>query len=201
MAGVDTGSLTTMTPEAIRVWLTQFGIAAPLIYVVLYAVNTIVLLPPIGIMSLAAGLAFGPLLGFLVIMAGAMLGTTATFFISRRLGRAVVERRLRGRFQSLDAALATRGFWTVLLFRLVPIVPYEALNYAAGLSRIRFHHYWTATILGLLPGAAIAAWFGDSLTQPLSWKFAGAAAALVALIAIPTIYLRMKRRPTTHGTR
>lgn len=187
-----------MSPEAIRAWLTQFGIVAPLLYVLLYAVNTITLLPPIGILSLTAGLAFGPLIGFLAIMAGAMIGATATFWMSRGLGRGFVERRIKGRFKSLDEKLAGRGFATVLFFRLVPIVPYEVLNYVSGLSKIRFRGYALATFLGLIPGAGVAAFFGDSLRQPFSWRFLAAVAALVILIAIPTIVLK-RRRSVSHG--
>jgi uncharacterized membrane protein YdjX (TVP38/TMEM64 family) len=182
-----------MSPEAIRAWLVQFGIAAPLLYVGLYAVNTVTLFPPIGILSLTAGLAFGPLVGFLAIMVGAMIGTTATFWMSRGLGRGFVERRIKGRFKSLDEKLAGRGFGTVLFFRLVPIVPYEVLNYVSGLSRIRFRHYAVATFLGLLPGAAVAAWFGDSLLQPFSWRFLAGGGALVILIAIPILYLKRRK--------
>lgn len=186
-----------MNPEAFRVWIAQFGVAAPFLYVLLYAVNTVTLLPPIGVLSLTAGLAFGPVIGFLAIMAGAMIGTTATFFISRRLGRGFVEKRLKGKFKSLDEALGSRGFATVLFFRIVPIVPYEALNYVSGLSKIRFRDYAVSTFLGLLPGAAVAAFFGNSLTQPLSPKFIAAAGALALLIAVPAIYLKIRRRSPT----
>lgn len=188
-----------VNPEAFRAWIAQFGAAAPFIYVALYAANTVTLLPPIGVLSLTAGLAFGPAIGFLAIMAAATLGTTATFFISRRLGRGFVERRLKGRFKSLDEALGSKGFATVLFFRVVPIVPYEALNYVSGLSKIRFRDYAVATFLGLLPGAAVAAFFGDSLTHPFSAKFIAAAAALVFLIAVPAIYVKV-RRNAQHGT-
>lgn len=189
---------TAVNPEALRAWIAQFGTAAPFIYVALYAANTMTLLPPIGVLSLTAGLAFGPTVGFFTIMAGATLGTAATFFISRRLGRGFVERRLKGRFKSLDEALGSKGFATVLFFRIVPIVPYEALNYVSGLSKIRFRDYAVSTFLGLLPGAAVAAFFGDSLTQPFSPKFTAAVGALVFLIAIPTVYVKLRRK-VPHG--
>ena len=183
-------------PSFLRGWIGRFGIWAPLVYVLLYALNTVTLLPPIGVLSLTAGLAFGPVVGFVAILAGAMIGSTATFFIARRLGRRFVERRLRGRFRSLDEALGKRGFATCLFLRLVPLVPYELLNYAPGLSQVRFRDYGLATFLGLIPGAAVAAFFGDSLTQPFSPRFLAGAAALLALIAVPAVWIR--RRPS-HG--
>jgi uncharacterized membrane protein YdjX (TVP38/TMEM64 family) len=184
----------SLSPEAARIWISQFGVAAPFIYVALYAVNTVTLIPPIGILSLAAGLAFGPIVGFAVIMAGATIGTSVTFFIGRRLGRAFVERRLKGRFKSLDESLEKKGFATVFFFRVIPIVPYEVLNYASGLSKIRFRDYAVATFTGLIPGAGVAAFFGDSLTRPLSPRFILAIAALILLVGLPTIYLKWRRQ-------
>lgn len=186
--------ISSFSSEGLRMWISQFGVAAPFVYVALYAVNTISLIPPIGILSLAAGLAFGPIVGFAAIMAGATIGTSATFFIGRRLGRAFVEKRLRGRFKSLDESLEKKGLATVLFFRIVPVVPYEVLNYASGLSKIRFRDYALATFAGLIPGAAVAAFFGDSLSQPISWKFVAGVVALVVLVALPTMYLKVKKK-------
>ena len=71
------------TPEVIRHYILGFGPWALTVFVGLYALNTVSLLPPIGIMSLAAGFIFGPFLGSVGIMLGAFLGTSMTFFISR----------------------------------------------------------------------------------------------------------------------
>ena len=188
----------SLNPQGIRAWIAQFGAAGPWIYVALYALNTVTLLPPIGALSLSAGLAFGPVVGFAVITGGAAIGTAATFWISRRLGREFVGRRLKGRFKSLDDKLERDGFTTVLFFRFVPIVPYEVLNYASGLSRIRFRDYWLASFIGILPGAAVAAYFGDSLTQPFSPKFIIGVIAFILLMAVPVVYLKL-RKEKRHG--
>lgn len=185
----------SLSPEALRGWIGQFGALGPFVYVFLYALNTVTLLPPIGILSLTAGLAFGPAAGFLAIMAGAMIGTSATFFISRRLGRSSVERVLKGRFKSLDERLEQRGFQTVFFFRVIPIVPYEPLNYVSGLSKITFRDYIGATFLGLLPGAAAAAFLGDALLEPFSKRFfivAGAYALYTAAVLVASSKLRSK---------
>lgn len=186
----------SFTPEAIRGWIGQFGAMGPIVYVLLYAMNTVTLLPPIGILSLTAGLAFGPLVGCVAIMAGAMLGTSATFFISRRLGRSFVDRWLKGKFKSLDDRLGHRGFQTVFFFRMVPIVPYEPLNYLSGLSKIPFRDYVGATFLGLLPGAAAAAFLGDALLTPFSTRFfivVGAYAGYTVVVLV--ISSRFRRKP------
>ena len=190
----------SLTPEALRVWISQFGTSALFVYTILYAVNTVTLLPPIAIISLTAGLAFGSVIGFAGIMAGAMIGSAATFFISRKLGRGFVEKRLQGRFKSLDERLETKGFYTVLFFRVVPLIPYEVMNYVPGLSKIKFRDYWVATFFGLLPGAAVSAFFGNSLATIKSnpKNFIIAVVAMAALIAVPIIYLKLRRKPN-HG--
>lgn len=190
-----------LDPEVLRDWIQGFGAAGPFLYVLLYALNTVTLMPPIAILSLAAGLAFGKGIGFIALMGGALLGTTATFFLSRYLGRGFVEKRIQGRFKSLDEKLGQRGFPMVLFFRAVPIVPYEVLNYVAGLSKIRFRDYFWATLLGFIPGVTISVFFGDSLASLRSHpeRFILALVALILLFVIPIVYMKVRRRPQ-HGT-
>jgi uncharacterized membrane protein YdjX (TVP38/TMEM64 family) len=90
------------TPASIRDYIQSFGRIAALVYVVAYVLNTVSVLPPIAPLSLAAGLAFGSLLGAIYLMTGAMIGTSITFMISRFLGRSLVEKFLKGRFKNLD---------------------------------------------------------------------------------------------------
>jgi uncharacterized membrane protein YdjX (TVP38/TMEM64 family) len=185
-----------LTPEYLRSWIGSFGVWAPFVYILLYAVNTVTLLPPIAILSLTAGLAFGKVVGFLALMAGAMLGTTATFFISRKLGRGFVEKRLQGKFKALDEKLEQKGFATVFFFRAVPLVPYEVLNYVPGLSKITFRDYFFGTLLGLIPGVSISVFFGDSLAtiKENPGKFLLAVGAMALMIAIPALYLKFRKK-------
>ena len=88
--------LKSFTPQNIRNYILGFGSWALGVYIGLYALNTVSLLPPIGIMSLAAGFIFGPFWGSAGIMAGSFLGTSATFFISRLLGERIVEKISKG---------------------------------------------------------------------------------------------------------
>ena len=197
--------LESLTPASARDYIRGFGDLAGVVYVMAYALNTISILPPIAILSLAAGLAFGKIWGSILLMAGAMLGTGATFFISRFFARGFIERILRGKFKDLDDKLGKRGFMTVLFFRVVPIIPYEALNYASGLSKIKYRDYALASFLGFIPGIAISVFFGDTLGRAkqlrdlFSFRFLIAALALIILILIPLIYRRLKGR-MAHGS-
>lgn len=187
------------TPASIRDYIQSFGRVAALVYIIAYALNTISVLPPIAPLSLTAGLAFGSLLGAIYLMAGAMIGTTVTFLISRLFGRSLLERFLKGRFKNLDKKLEKHGFMTVLFFRIIPLVPYEVLNYISGLSNIKFRDYFFATFLGLIPGVVIAAFFGGSLGEVRTFKDIFAPKLLIAvglmilIFAVPTIYKLVRK--------
>jgi len=193
-------NLKSLTPAALRDFIQSFGKLAVLAYIIAYALNTISIMPPIAALSLTAGLAFGAGWGALYLMLGAMIGTTATFMIARYFGRALIEKMLKGRFKGLDEKFANNGFMTILFFRVIPLVPYEVLNYAGGLSSIKFREYFLATLLGLVPGVVIAAFFGGSLGEIKGFKdifalkFLIAAGLMVLVIAVPAVYQMIKKR-------
>jgi len=193
-------NLKSLTPAALRDFIQSFGKLAVLAYIIAYALNTVSIMPPIAALSLTAGLAFGAVWGAFYLMIGAMIGTTATFLISRYFGRNLIEKMLKGKFMDLDVKLANNGFMTILFFRVIPLVPYEVLNYAGGLSRIKFKDYFFATFLGLIPGVIVSAFFGGSLGEIKSFKdilapkFLIAIGFMVLIIAVPAIYQIVKRR-------
>lgn len=193
-------TLGSLTPASLRDFIRSFGKLAVLAYVIAYALNTISIMPPIAALSLTAGLAFGAVWGALYLMIGAMLGTSATFLISRYFGRGFIEKVLKGKFKDLDEKLGDNGFMTVLFFRVIPLVPYEVLNYMGGLSRIKFKDYLFATFLGLIPGVVISAFFGGSLGDIRTFKDVFAPKFLIAIglmagiVAVPAIYQFIKKK-------
>ena len=214
-------NLKSLTPAALRDFIQSFGKLAVLAYIIAYALNTISIMPPIAAISLTAGLAFGAVWGALYLMIGAMLGTTATFMISRYFGRAFIEQLLKAKFMAwaigksnpayrqagiaiwlkdLDEKLAKSGFMTILFFRVIPLVPYEVLNYSGGLSGIKFKDYFLATFLGIIPGVVISAFFGGSLGEIKSIRDIGAPQFLIAIglmvfiIAVPALYQIVRKK-------
>ncbi|PJC48857.1 MAG: hypothetical protein CO035_01255, partial [Candidatus Omnitrophica bacterium CG_4_9_14_0_2_um_filter_42_8] len=89
---------------------------------------------------------------------------------------------------------------TILFFRIVPLVPYEVLNYACGLSKIKFRDYFLATFLGIIPGVIVSAFFGGSLGEIKSMrdifspKFLVAIGLMIFIMAIPIIYRVIRKR-------
>lgn len=171
--------------ESLQQFVASTGWAAPVVFVLAYAVGTVAFLPGAAMTALG-GVLFGPLLGTGLVVVGATVGATAAFALSRRLGRARIQRFLGPRLQRADRWLERRGFATMLGLRLVPLVPFNVLNYAAGLSRMGSRTYIAATALGIVPGAFAYASLGGTLDDPLSARFFGAVALVVALAVAGT---------------
>lgn len=193
-------NLKSLTPASIRDYIRSFGKFAVTAYIITYILNTVSVFPPIAPLSLTAGLAFGAVRGAIYLMIAALIGTGITFMLSRFFGRRLVEKILKGKFRELDKRLSDYGFMTILFFRVIPIVPYEILNYASGLSKIKFKDYFFATLLGFIPGVIIASFFGESLGEIkgfkdlFSLKFLVALGFMVLIIAIPAVYQLIKNR-------
>lgn len=166
--------------EGLQELVSSAGWAAPVVFVLAYALGTVAFLPGAA-MTVLAGVLFGPVLGTGLVVAGGTAGATAAFALTRRLGRARIQRFLGPRLTRADGWLERRGFAAMLGLRLVPLVPFNVLNYAAGLSRMTTRPYVAATALGIVPGAFAYASLGGTLDDPLSARFFGAVALVVAL--------------------
>jgi len=150
------------------------GVWAPLVFIGLYIFASILFLPG-SILTLLAGLIFGIWKGTLYVTIGANLGALAAFLIARYFGRGAVEGFLQGRMGRLDEKIKAGGFTVVLWLRLVPIFPYNLLNYAFGLTNVRLKNYLLGNLLGMFPGIFVYVSLGNaasqfSLTDPEVWK-------------------------------
>ena len=186
--------LRSLSPDVIKHYILGFGPWALVIYIILYAVNTISLLPPIAIMSLAAGFIFGPLKGSVALMVGSFIGTTATFYISRCFGARYIDQIIKGKAREFQETLDRNGFKVIVFIRLIPILPWEVVNYAAGLSRIHYRDYILATMIGIFPSVLVQTFFSDRLAR-FNLKDPTVIAAIGAFLllgAMPVIYLKMK---------
>jgi uncharacterized membrane protein YdjX (TVP38/TMEM64 family) len=150
-------------------WVNDLGFWGPIVFTIGYAVAVVALMPAF-ILTLAAGAIFGLSLGVLYVFIAAVLGSAAAFLISRYVARSAIERRLAGnaRFAAIDRAVGEQGRKIVFLLRLSPAFPFTLLNYALGLTRVRFADYLIASF-GMLPGTLLYVYYG---------KLAGDVAAL-----------------------
>ena len=122
----------------------------------------ILLMLPASIMMMVSGFLFGLGKGFLAVWVAVLLASTAAFWIARRLARPMVERRLATRpsFTAIDRAIRRRGFYVVLLTRLILLLPFPALNYSHGLTDVRLRDYVAGTMIGMVPAILLFVYLG-----------------------------------------
>ncbi len=168
------------------------GVLGPLLFAAVYAVAA-TLLVPASPFTLAAGLLFGPVLGSLTALLGATFGATGAFLLGRGLGREAVERFGGRRLAALDRHLATRGFVSLLLIRLVPLFPFNLVNVGSGVTGLRLREYVLATAVGIIPGTIAYAALGGTITDPTSPAFLGAIALFVLVTVVAGLAARRMR--------
>lgn len=141
-------------------WVDGLGVWGPLAFIAGYVVATVAFVPG-SILTLAAGAIFGIGRGVLYVFLGAVLGSSAAFLVSRHLARRRIEALVAGnpRFAAIDRAVASDGRKIVFLLRLSPVFPFTLLNYALGLTRVRFVDFAIAS-LGMLPGTLLYVYYG-----------------------------------------
>ena len=164
---------------SLRASVRSAGAAGGLVFVGGYAV--LALLPaPKAVLTVLGGALFGWWLGTVLSLIGALVGAVVAFELGRLLGREAVERLLGGRVAKVDSLLRDHGLGAVVAVRLVPLVPFTAINYASGLSGVRRRDYLVGSALGMVPGSAAYAAIGAWGAEP--WGVFAAAAALVVLV-------------------
>jgi uncharacterized membrane protein YdjX (TVP38/TMEM64 family) len=180
----------------------------PVAFAALYAVACLVL--PGSIITLAAGSLFGVVIGTVVVSLASVAGASLAFWVGRTLARGLIEQRLVGnpRFRALDQAVAAGGFKIVLLTRLSPLFPFTLLNYAYGLTKVRFRDYVLASWIGMLPGTAMYVYLGSTVKELAEvatgsthggWEqrvlyFVGLAATIVVTVYVTRLARRALRQ-------
>ena len=190
----------TLNPEAVEQWVEGFGTAGPVVFMLIYAIGTVLFFPG-SLITLAGGALFGPIWGTLYNLTGATLGATLAFLIARYLAGDWVEQKTAGRLRQIKEGVETEGWRFVAFVRLVPLFPFNVLNYALGLTRIRLFHYMLASWLCMLPGALAYTWLGYAGREALSGSEGMIqkglmALALLALVAfLPRLIGRLRQGP------
>ena len=183
-------------PAELRDGVAAMGAWGVLVFIALYAALTLTPFPA-SALTIASGLLFGLAAGAAIVVLAATLGAWLAFLLARSLGRDGVSRIRWARIASIDAMLERRGLVSVLLVRLVPLFPFVAVNYAAGLSAVRQRDYLIGTVVGIIPATVGYTALGAYGTAPLSWPFAAAVAAVVILSLAAGYAARRLRRPST----
>jgi uncharacterized membrane protein YdjX (TVP38/TMEM64 family) len=179
--------------QAVREAVDAAGPLGAVAFVVGYAGLTVALVPG-SALTIAGGVLFGPFLGTALVVVGATAGACAAFGLGRRLGRAGVEAVAGERIGRLDAMLGRQGFTAVLLVRLVPVVPFNVSNYAAGVTAVTFRDFALGTLVGIVPGSFAYAALGGSFDDPTSPLFLTAVGLVVVLAVVGVVVSRRRSR-------
>jgi uncharacterized membrane protein YdjX (TVP38/TMEM64 family) len=161
-----------------------------------------VLLLPGSVLTLGAGAVFGLARGSVLVSVAATAGATAAFLVGRHLARGWVARRIEGQpvFRAIDEAVAREGWRIVGLTRLSPVFPFNVLNYAFGVTRVRLREYVLASWAGMIPGTVLYVYLG-ALAGDLATLGAGGrerspaewAVSVVGLLATVAVTLKVTR--------
>src|SRR5258705_5479040 len=151
----------------IQAFVTGLGRWGPVVFLVLYAIGPAFLVPGLPF-DLAAGVLFGPIWGTCYSLVGGTVGATVAFLAARTVGRDWTEEKLSGPLKKIKEGVDKAGWEFVAFVRLVPVIPFNLLNYALGLTRIRLVPYVLATFIFMAPATAVyvyAGWAGgEALT-------------------------------------
>jgi uncharacterized membrane protein YdjX (TVP38/TMEM64 family)/rhodanese-related sulfurtransferase len=192
------GNRERISAEALQGWVAQLGAFGPLAYIGIYAAATVLFLPG-SVLTIAGGALFGPALGTFVNLTGATAGAALAFLTARYLAGDWVQRRAGGRLGELLKGVEAEGWRFVAFVRLVPIFPFNLLNYALGLTRIPFWQYVAASYVCMLPGAFAYTYLGYAGREALASsegvarKILLALALLAAAAFLPRLVKRLRQ--------
>ncbi|MCE9585000.1 MAG: TVP38/TMEM64 family protein [Planctomycetes bacterium] len=178
------------------------------VYSLLYAAGCLVGFPGT-IVTVLSGLAFGPWWGIVWAVVGSNIGVNAAFWVARLLGKGWLDEKLKGgKLDALNESLAKNGLLRVIQLRLIPAVPFNFLNFACGLTKVRWRDYALGSLIGMLPGTAAYVYFSGVVAQALlsgdstpeakraKWIALGSGLVLLVLVSlIPLIARKLKRTP------
>ena len=187
----------SLDAETLSATLRGFGIWAPILFVALFALATVAFLPGM-VFALAGGALFGPWLGTLYNLAGATAGAVLAFLAARHVASSWVRERTGPRLGRIVDGVEREGWRFVALTRLVPLFPFNLLNYAFGLTRIPLLEYTAATAICMAPGALAYTYLGYAGREAVAGGESAIRSGLVALallavaVSVPRLAKRMR---------
>ncbi|SDU55146.1 VTT domain-containing protein [Desulfobacula phenolica] len=197
VAGIKmTGAEEIFNQEAIQTYINGFGSLAPLVYMIIVAFSPVFFLPGAPFI-IAGGLIFGPFQGVVYGITGATSGACLAFLVSRYVASEWIESKLTNpSWLKLKRQTEKHGWKIVAITRLVPLVPFNLLSYALGLTRIKFTTYFITSFICMLPGCIGYILLSGSVLEvlqgKLSIKFFAGLGIIILLSLIPVFFKKIK---------
>ncbi|MDU6114483.1 MAG: TVP38/TMEM64 family protein [Paeniclostridium sordellii] len=183
--------------EDIQDYVSSFGRLAPLVYIIMFALVPLTLFPD-SILAIGGGVVFGLFKGYIYTLIGALIGATISFYISRKLGRAFVKKLTKEKLDNIEELINSKGFFIVLILRLVPLFPFDIISYGSGLTSIKYKDFLLATIIGTIPGILVFTNIGAQSVNIGSNSFYISIMGLILLVLLSLIlknkFLRIQKK-------
>lgn len=183
--------------EDIQDYVSSFGRLAPLVYIIMFALVPLTLFPD-SILAIGGGMVFGLFKGYIYTLIGALIGATISFYISRKLGRAFVKKLTKEKLDNIEELINSKGFFIVLILRLVPLFPFDIISYGSGLTSIKYKDFLLATIIGTIPGILVFTNIGAQSVNIGSNNFYISIMGLILLVLLSLIlknkFLRIQKK-------
>lgn len=181
--------------ETIRSFIQSFGYIAPLIYILIVSIAPALMMPGAPFI-IAGGILFGSFWGVVYGITGATTGACLAFLVSRYLLREWLESKLTShRWVKLKNQTEKHGWKIVAITRLVPLVPFNLLSYALGLTRIRFSHYIITSFICMLPGCIAYILLSSSILDLIKGKVTAeliVSSIIIIVLSLLPIYFKRK---------
>jgi len=184
--------------------VSRLGWLAPVIFVLLYIIAALLFIPG-SPLTLGAGALFGFSKAFIIAQTGSTTAAVCAFLLARYVARDWVAKRIHRnpKFRAMDKAVGSEGWKIVLLTRLSPAFPFNPLNYALGLTRVRFRTYVWATFIGIIPGELVFIYIGtlagnlarvgEEVSERTVWEWGLYGLGFLATVAITVVITRLAR--------
>lgn len=188
-------------PAVVENAIRALGPWGPVAHVALFALGTVLFVPG-ALFGLAGGVLFGPVWGTILNLAGAILGATAAFLVARYVVADWVREKAGARLERLIRGVEAEGWRFVALMRLVPLIPFNLLNYALGLTRIQVASYMLASLVCMVPGTLAYTWLGYAGREAIAGNDAAIRYGLMGLglLAAVAFAPRLLRHFRNEGT-
>lgn len=185
--------------EPFQDWVDGLGVWGPLAYMGILAISVLFAPIPNAPIFIAAGLAWGPILGTIYSLAGMMLGSAAAFWVSRRFGRKYLPLLIGSKAAArIDSLSETMGGRVIFWARMLPVVNFDWISFVAGLTAMRFWTYFVWSFFGMILPTFIAVAAGDSLGKDVRVTLA-LGGVWVAGILLSALYFWFRHRSYRKG--
>ena len=171
-------------------WVAGLGVLGPIVFAAIYVVATVLILPG-SILTIMAGVIFGSVVGVLTVIVGATVGASLCFLISRYFARDFVNSILskNEKFVKLDSLVEKNGAIIIAITRLVPLFPFNLLNFGFGLTKVPFGVYVVWSAVCMLPGTILYVVGSDAITTAIRegrvpWVLIGVVVNIMIILAL-----------------